>query len=315
MGVAPMKPTLLVLAAGMGSRYAGLKQIEGFGPSGETIIDYSIHDALAAGFGKVVFVIRRDFEAAFRAAVGARYERRTAVDYVFQQLDELPPGFTVTPGRAKPWGTAHAVWCARRAVAEPFASINADDYYGKKAFKALAAELARTSATATATADVPAYAMVGYPILRSLSDHAAVTRAICEVDAAGYLTALVERMKVERTADAVRYVDEAGSAHALTGREVVSMNIWGFTPAVFAQMEDHLARFLEAQRRAPQSSECLIPVVVGDLLREKAARVRVLPTTDAWFGVTHPEDRPGVMATLREMVARGDYPSPIWTDA
>jgi hypothetical protein len=308
-----MKPTLLVLAAGMGSRYAGLKQIEGFGPSGETIIDYSIHDALAAGFGKVVFVIRRDFEAAFRAAVGARYEGRTAVEYVFQQLDELPSGFTVTPGRTKPWGTAHAVWCARHAIAEPFVSINADDYYGKQGFKALAAELARTPA-ATAT-DLPAYAMVGYPILRSLSDHAAVTRAICEVDAVGYLEALVERMKVERTADAARYVDEAGTAHALTGREVVSMNIWGFTPAVFAQMEGHFTRFLETQRRAPQPSECLIPVVVGELLREKAARVRVLPTSDTWFGVTHPEDRPGVMATLREMVARGDYPSPIWTDA
>jgi hypothetical protein len=306
-----MKPTLLVLAAGMGSRYAGLKQIEGFGPSGETIIDYSIHDALAAGFGKVVFVIRRDFEAAFRAAVGARYERRTAVEYVFQQLDELPPGFTVTPGRTKPWGTAHAVWCARRAITEPFVSINADDYYGKQAFKALAAELAPTPAPS----DVPAYAMVGYPILRSLSDHAAVTRAICEVDAAGYLEALVERMKVERTANVARYVDESGAAHALTGREVVSMNIWGFTPAVFAQMEGHFTRFLEAQRRAPQSSECLIPVVVGELLREKAARVRVLPTTDAWFGVTHPEDRPGVMKTLREMVARGEYPSPIWADA
>jgi hypothetical protein len=306
-----MKPTLLVLAAGMGSRYAGLKQIEGFGPNGETLMDYSIHDALGAGFGKVVFVIRRDFEAAFRAAVGARYERRVPVEYVFQQLDELPPGFTVTPGRTKPWGTAHALWCARRAIAGPFVSINADDYYGKQAFRALAAELAR----AAAPADGFEYAMVGYPILRSLSDHAAVTRAICEVDSAGYLEALVERMKVERTADAARYVDETGTAHLLTGREVVSMNIWGFTPAVFAQMERHLTRFLEAQRPAPRGGECLIPVVVGELLAEKAARVRVLPTTDTWFGVTHPEDRPGVMATLREMVARGDYPSPIWTDA
>ncbi|HEY6476517.1 MAG TPA: sugar phosphate nucleotidyltransferase [Polyangia bacterium] len=305
-----MKPTLLVLAAGMGSRYAGLKQIEGFGPSGETIIDYSIHDALGAGFGKVVFVIRRDFEAAFRAAVGARYERRTAVEYVFQQLDELPPAFTVTPGRTKPWGTAHAVWCARHAVAEPFVSINADDHYGKQAFQALAAALATPSA-----ADVPEYAMVGYPILATLSDHAPVTRAICEVDESGHLTALVERMKVERTETGARYYDENGKAQALGGREVVSMNIWGFTPAVFAQMESHFVRFLEAQRRAPQSSECLIPVVVGHLLREKAARVRVLPTTDAWFGVTHPEDKPGVMKTLREMVARGDYPSPIWTDA
>jgi len=309
-----MKPTLLVLAAGMGSRYAGLKQIDGFGPNGETIMDYSIHDALAAGFGKVVFVIRRDFEAAFREAVGRKYERRTAVDYVFQQLDELPPGFTATPGRTKPWGTAHAVWCARRAVAEPFVSINADDYYGKQPFRALAAELGR----APAADGVANYAMVGYPILGTLSDHAAVTRGICEVDAEGYLTGIVERTKVERSGAGARYLDEAGTAHALTGREVVSMNLWGFTPAVFAQLERHLVAFLEAQRRAPQNSECLLPVVVGELLREKVARVRVLPTSDTWFGVTHPQDKSVVMKTLREMVERGAYPSPIWptgTDA
>ncbi|HEY4395721.1 MAG TPA: sugar phosphate nucleotidyltransferase [Polyangia bacterium] len=302
-------PTLLVLAAGMGSRYAGLKQIEGFGPSGETIMDYSIHDALAAGFDKVVFVIRRDFEAAFRAATGAQVSRRVAVDYVFQQLDDLPPGFAVTPGRSKPWGTAHAVWCARRAIAGPFVSINADDYYGKQAFQELAAELARPAAGGP-----PAYAMVGYPILGTLSDHAAVTRGICEVDAAGDLQAIVERMKVERTPAGARTLDETGAAQALTGREVVSMNIWGFTPAVFPMLERHLAQFLEEQRRAPSNAECLLPVVVGELLREKAARVRVLPTSDAWFGVTHPEDKPTVMRTLREMVARGDYPSPIWTE-
>lgn len=304
-------PTLLVLAAGMGSRYAGLKQIEGFGPSGETIMDYSIHDALAAGFDKVVFVIRRDFEAAFRAAVGSKYEGRVQVEYVFQQLEELPPGFAVTPGRTKPWGTAHAIWCARRAVAEPFVSINADDYYGKQGFRALAAELARPAAKD----DVPSYAMVGYPILGTLSEHAAVTRGICEVDPAGNLQAIVERMKVERTATGARYTDESGAAHALTGREVVSMNFWGFTPAVFDQLEDELIAFLEAQLGAPQNSECLIPVVVGELVRDQEARVRVLPTTDTWFGVTHPQDRPTVMKQLREMVARGDYPSPIWTGA
>jgi NDP-sugar pyrophosphorylase family protein len=306
-----MKPTLLVLAAGMGSRYAGLKQIEGFGPNGETIMDYAIQDALAAGFGKVVFVIRRDFEAAFRAQIGSKVERHTTVDYVFQQLDELPPGFAATPGRTKPWGTTHAVWCARRAIAEPFVSINADDYYGKQAFRALGAELA----AAPGVGDVPRYAMVGYPILGTLSEHAAVTRGICEVDGAGQLQAIVERMKVERTPAGPRYLDEAGTPHALTGREVVSMNIWGFTPAVFDQLEEYLIRFLEAQDPIPQSSESLLPVVVGEILREEAARVRVLPTSDAWFGVTHPEDKPTVMRTLREMVARGDYPSPIWTEA
>jgi NDP-sugar pyrophosphorylase family protein len=274
-------------------------------------MDYSIHDALAAGFGKVVFVIRRDFEAAFRATTGGKVERRVQVEYVFQQLDELPPGLAVTPGRTKPWGTAHAIWCARRAIAEPFVSINADDYYGRQGFRALAAELARPATVG----DIPSYAMVGYPILGTLSEHAAVTRGICEVDAAGNLQAIVERMKVERTAGGARYLDEAGTAHALTGREVVSMNLWGFTPAVFDQLEDELIAFLEAQLDAPQNSECLIPAVVGALLREEEARVRVLPTSDAWFGVTHPEDKPTVMKTLREMVARGEYPSPIWADA
>jgi Nucleotidyl transferase len=306
-----MNPTLLVLAAGMGSRYGGLKQIDPFGPSGETIMDYSVYDAVRAGFAKVVFVIRREFESAFRAAVGDKYGSRISVDYVFQQLDDLPPGFTVPSGRTKPWGTAHAIWCARRAIAEPFVSINADDYYGKNAFKAVAEHLARAT---IGDGRVPEYCMVGYPILQTLSDHAAVARAICEVDDEGFLEALVERMKVERSAGSARFVDEAGAAHVLGGDEVVSMNFWGFTPSLFDQLERHLVRFLETQGRARENSECLIPVVVGELLKEKAAKVRVLPTSDAWFGVTHPEDKPDVMKTIREMVERGEYPSPLWTE-
>jgi hypothetical protein len=303
-----MKPTLLVLAAGMGSRYAGLKQIDGFGPNGETIMDYSIHDALAAGFGKVVFVIRRDFEAAFRAAIGSKVERRVAVDYVFQELDALPAGFTPPPGRSKPWGTAHAIWCARRAVGEPFVSINADDYYGKKPFLAVAEHLAKPM-PGSAT---PAYCMVGYPVRETLSAHAAVSRAICQVDSAGFLEVLVERMKVERAGAGARYVDEAGVVRSLNGDEVASMNFWGFTPAVFEGLEQHLSRFLASNGAASSNPECLIPVVVGDLIREKAAKVRVLSTSDRWFGVTHPQDKPGVVQTIREMVERGDYPSPIW---
>jgi hypothetical protein len=304
-----MNTTLLVLAAGLGSRYGGLKQLDHFGPNGETIMDYSVHDAMAAGFTKVVFVIRRDFEAAFRAAVGKRYESRVSVEYVFQQLDDLPPGFTVPPGRTKPWGTAHAIWCARRAVAEPFASINADDYYGKRAFKTVAAHLMRPSVPG----GVPEYCMVGYPVLQTLSDHAAVTRAICEVDEDGFLEALVERTKVERSAAGGRYADETGTVHPLRGDEVVSMNFWGLTPSVFAHLERHLTSFLAARGRTVESAECLIPVVIGEILAENAAKVRVLPTSDRWFGVTHPEDRPGVMNTIREMVARGEYPSPIGT--
>ena len=311
-----MKPTLLVLAAGMGSRYGGLKQIDPFGPCGETIMDYSVYDALRAGFGKVVFVIRREFESAFRAAVGGKYGSRISVDYVFQQLDDLPPGFTVPAGRTKPWGTAHAIWCARRAIAEPFVSINADDYYGKNSFEAVAGHLARIAVGSASSEGIPVpeYCMVGYPILQTLSDHAAVARAICEVDGDGFLEALVERMKVERSAGSARFVDEVGAAHVLGGDEVVSMNFWGFTPSVFDHLERHLVRSLETRGRARDNSECLIPVVVGELLKEKAASVRVLPTSDAWFGVTHPEDKPGVMKTIREMVTRGEYPSPLWTD-
>lgn len=305
-----MKPTLLILAAGMGSRYAGLKQLDGFGPNGETIMDYSIHDALAAGFGKVVFVIRRDFEDAFRKAVVARYERRVAVACVFQELAELPAGFAVPPGRTKPWGTAHAIWCARAAIAEPFASINADDYYGKRAFRLVADHLAGGARAG----GLPELCMVGYPVAATLSEHAPVTRAVCQVDGEGFLEGLVERMKVERSGDGARYSDETG-VHELPADAVVSMNLWGFTPAVFAGLERHLSEFLAAQPpRGPNDRECLIPVAVGEWLRERVARVRVLRTSDRWFGVTHPQDKPAVMDALRAMVERGDYPSPIWTD-
>jgi NDP-sugar pyrophosphorylase family protein len=315
-----MKPTLLVLAAGMGSRYGGLKQLDRFGPSGETIMDYSVHDALGAGFGKVVFVIRRDFESAFRTAVGDKYGSRVSVEYVFQQLDDLPSGFTVPSGRTKPWGTAHAIWCARRAIAEPFVSINADDYYGKRSFKAAAEYLARSpssssssSLSSSSSSAGPAdYCMVGYPVLQTLSEHAAVTRAICKVDGGGFLEALVECTKVEREGNGARYVDETGKTHHLTGDQVVSMNFWGFTPSVFGHLERHLTRFLERHGAAPGTSECLIPVAIDELIKEKAANVSVLPTSDTWFGVTHPEDKPNVMKTIQEMVARGEYPTPIW---
>ena len=298
-----MSATLLILAAGMGSRYGGLKQMVGFGPSGETLMDYSIHDALAAGFDKVVFVIRRDFEADFRKVVGRQYEDRVAVDYVFQALDELPAGFTVPAGRTKPWGTTHAIWCARHVVKDPFISINGDDYYGKNAYRVVAQHLG---------AGTQEYCMVGYPVLRTLSDHGAVARAICQVDGQGLLQALVERFNLERSGNTGRYVDESGSARVLAGNEVVSMNMWGFTPAVFEQLERRFTLFLAAARQSAGTPECIVAVSVGELVAEGAARVRVLPTSDTWFGVTHANDKPGVMETIRGMVARGDYPSPIW---
>jgi hypothetical protein len=307
-----MDSTLLILAAGMGNRYGGLKQIDRFGPSGETIMDYAVYDGLAAGFAKVVFVIRHDFESDFRALVGGKYENRLSVDYVFQELDDLPPGFTAPTGRTKPWGTAHAIWCARRCVKEPFVSVNADDYYGKSAFKAVAQHLMQAGVGDGNSGCPPEYCLVGYPVLQTLSEHGAVARAICEVDEEGFLKALVERTRVERSGDAARYVDEAGSVRVLKGDEVVSMNMLGFSPSVFDQLERHLIGFLEVPKRGLDDSECLIPVVLGQILAEKAARVRVLPTSDSWFGVTHAKDKPAAIKTIREMVMRGEYPSPIW---
>jgi NDP-sugar pyrophosphorylase family protein len=292
----------------MGSRYGGPKQIDRFGPSGETIMDYALYDALAAGFAKVVFVIRHDFEADFRAMVGRKYESRVAVDYVFQELDALPPGFAVPSGRTQPWGTAHAIWCARQCVKEPFLSINADDYYGKSSFQAVAQHLMRPG-----VGRLPEYCLVGYPVLQTLSEHGAVARAICEVDEEGFLKALVERTGVVRSGATGRYVDETGAVRVLQGHEVVSMNMLGFSPSVFDQIERYLTRFLADQHRTRDNAECLIPVAVNEILRAKAARVRVLPTSDAWFGVTHAKDKPGAIEIIREMVKRGEYPSPIWS--
>jgi len=306
-----MTPTLVILAAGMGSRYGGLKQIEAFGPSGETLMDYGIYDAATAGFGKIVFVIRHDFEADFRKVVGSKYERRLPVEYAFQELDDLPPGFSLRADRRKPWGTAHAIWCARRCVKEPFASVNADDCYGKNAYQVVAGHLRRD----TARQSLPEYCVVGYPILRTLSDHGAVARGLCEVDDQHndqqYLRSLVECKQVEKFENTARYLDEAGSMRVLRGDEVVSMNMFGFTPAVFEQIERHLIRFLEVQRQKPDNSECLIPEVVNQIVKEKAARVRVCPTSASWFGVTYPQDKAGTMQFLQELVERGEYPSPI----
>ncbi len=303
-----MEPTLLVLAAGMGARYGGLKQLERLGPSGETIMDYSVHDALTAGFTKVVFVIRRAFEAEFRSKVGSRYGSRVAVEYVFQELDQLPVGFVPHPTRQKPWGTVHALWCARECVRGPFCCVNADDYYGKRAFRIVFEHLMRPRSSG----QLPEYCIVGYPILKTLSEHGAVTRAICELDEKGLLMDLTERRGVAQAEGGLRYLDATGTACHLEGTEAVSMNMMGFTPAVFGQLESELALFLEAQQRVPDESECVIPTVVGSLVRREVARVRVLPTSDTWFGVTHPADKPRVIEMIRRMVEKGEYPSPIW---
>jgi UTP-glucose-1-phosphate uridylyltransferase len=296
------KPTLLILAAGMGSRYGGLKQIDPVGPAGETIIDYSIYDALRAGFGKLVFVIRKDIEQQFREIIGARFEKRVAVEYVFQELDKLPPGFSLPAGRTKPWGTTHAILMAEQAVKEPFAAINADDFYGQQAYQLLANYLTSGSSD---------YAMVGFILKNTLSDFGSVARGVSRTDAADYLTSVVEMMKIERDGAAAKNTDAEGKITQLTGDEAVSMNFWGFTPALFPQLKTKFTEFLK-KSGGELKSECYIPSTVNDLVIASQAKVKVLRTHDSWFGVTYREDRPMVVESIRKLIARGDYPEKLW---
>lgn len=302
-----MKPTLLVLAAGMGSRYGGLKQMDPMGPCGETVLDYSVFDAIRAGFGKVVFIIREDFADAFKDSVGARFAGHIEVDYAFQKLDDLPPGFQVPEGRSKPWGTAHAVRAARHVTEGPFAVINADDFYGADAYQSVA----RWFAATTGDAAKDHYAMVGYPLRNTLSDHGSVNRGICQTDADGLLTEVEEVVDIARDADGIaRGTALDGSRLEIPDRCPVSMNFWGFTRPFFDQLEEHFTAFLR-EKGGEQKSECYIPTVVDDLIRRGTADCRVLETTSSWFGVTYPEDKPHVVASIAKLVAAGAYPSPL----
>ena len=279
------KPTLLVLAAGMGSRYGGLKQIDPVGPHGETIIDYSIYDAMRAGFGKLVFVIRKDIEAQFREIVGTRFEQRIAVEYAYQELDKLPAPYTLPAGRTKPWGTTHAILMAENVVKENFAAINADDFYGQQAYKVLAKHL---------TSGTPDYAMVGFILKNTLSDFGSVARGVSRVDANNYLTHIVEMMKIERDGSGAKNTEADGKITKLTGDEAVSMNFWGFTPALFPQLKVEFEKFLK-RAGGEQKSECYIPATVGDLVTSGQAKCKVLRSSDLWtvFAIGHAEPRVG----------------------
>jgi UTP-glucose-1-phosphate uridylyltransferase len=300
-------PALLVLAAGMGSRYGGLKQIEPVGPAGETIIDYSVYDALRAGFGKIVFVIRKEIEASFREIVGARFEKQVAVEYVFQELDRLPAGFHAPVGRTKPWGTTHAILCAADAISEPFAVINADDFYGAEGYRLLAQHLA------SHTSD---YAMAGFILRNTLSDFGSVARGICRVSENGMLESVVELTHIERDeldSAAARNIDAAGQVTRLTGDEIVSMNMWGFTPQVFAGLRDYFGKFLE-EKGSDLKAECYLPSAVNALVASGEARVKVLPSRDAWFGVTHRADHARVVAGIDRLIRNGAYPESLGSE-
>ncbi|HEY5812279.1 MAG TPA: sugar phosphate nucleotidyltransferase [Terrimicrobiaceae bacterium] len=299
------KLTLLVLAAGMGSRYGGLKQIDPMGPSGETLLDYSVYDALQAGFDRIVFVIRRDIEKEFQEKIGSRYQANVPVDYVFQQLEFLPEGFSVPSERKKPWGTAHAVWCAREAITEPVAAINADDFYGRETYAVMGAFL---KAAAPKSVD---FAMAGYRLDHTLSEHGSVARGVCQVDGAGRLVSITECTGIERVGSEIVEKQPDGSVRKFHGEEPVSMNFWGLTPAVFPLIEDQLVEFLRTSSSDPKA-ECYIPVVIGELINRRKATLKVIPTDAEWFGVTYREDKPQVMKALKELHEQGVYPTPLW---
>jgi dTDP-glucose pyrophosphorylase len=296
------KPELLVLAAGMGSRYGGLKQVDPVGPNGETIIDYSVFDAIRAGFGRLVFVIRREIERSFKEVVGRRFEERLEVDYVYQELTSIPAGLTVPATRKKPWGTGHAILVGADAIREPFAVINGDDFYGMNSFRILAQHL---------KAHPTSCAMVGYRLRNTLSDFGTVSRGVCRTDDNDYLESVTELTKIERHGNAARYTDSNGSQHPLSGEETVSLNMWGFPHSVFGHLKQQFETFL-ASRGGDDSAEFYIPTAVSELIHSGVEKVKVLRTPDAWFGITYREDRNRVVASIRELVERGDYPAKLW---
>lgn len=302
-----MKPTLLILAAGMGSRYGGLKQLDAMGPSGEVVLDYSVYDAIRAGFGKVVFVIRRDFEELFRTQIGSKFEGRIAVEYAFQDLNDLPEGFSVPEGRTKPWGTAHALLSAANVVNEPFLMINADDFYGQDAYKKIAADLVQPRPNDGKSH----WSMVGFYLKNTLSDHGSVSRGVCTRDANGMLATVLEMTKIFKHGDVAENREVEGAYVPLTGDEVVSMNFFGFTPDIFPQLRKAFVEFL-SKRGTELKSECYVPAEVDALISAGKAEVRVLETTGKWFGVTYPEDKAEVVASIRELIDAGEYPQSLW---
>ena len=299
-----MKPTLLILAAGMGSRYGGLKQIDPVGPADEVILDYSVFDAKRAGFGKVVFVIRKDIEEAFREQVGGRFEDKIEVEYVFQELEDLPDGFSVPPERAKPWGTVHAMLAAREIIKEPFGVINADDFYGPSAFQILADSLNEKDPTSLELV------LVGYPLKNTVSTNGTVSRGMCEVKD-GQLVSVTECHEIRPVEEGIE-VNREGTVQVVDGNQLVSMNTWGFTPALFEEAIQGFSSFLESNDD-PAKGEYYIPTLVQEVMDAGKGSVGVLAANDSWLGVTYPADKPMVQEGLKALADQGVYPNPLWT--
>lgn len=298
-----MKPTLVILAAGMASRYGSMKQTEGFGPGGETIMDYSIYDAIRAGFGKVVFIIRKDFAEPFRENFNKKLAGKIAIDYVYQDLNSFVEEALFPEGRTKPWGTAHAVLCARNAVKEPFAVINADDFYGADAFVRAATFLQTECNEKTS-------AIIGYQLNNTLSLHGTVSRGVCEVDVNGNLVSIAERTKIYPKEGKVFYEGENGPME-VSGESAVSMNFWCFHPATFSLCEELFKEFLRKYNNDPKA-EFFIPIVADHFIHHSAGIIKVIPTSSQWFGVTYKEDAPSVKASLDTLIKEGEYPAFLW---
>ena len=303
-----VKPTLLVLAAGMGSRDGALKQMDGVGPNNEAIIDYSIYDAIRAGFGKVVFVIRHSFAEAFTQIFNKeRFGGRIEVEVVYQELDYLPEGFSVPEGREKPWGTNHALMMAKDVIKEPFAVINADDFYGADAYRVIGAYLSERGG------ESGHYCMVGYEVNKTLSENGTVSRGVCSVNDEGFLTSIVERTKIERNAEGTIVFHDLGEDEALEEQTPVSMNLFGFTPDYFAHSEEYFKGFLSDEKNiANPKAEFFIPLMVNELVGNGTAKLKVLSTTAQWFGVTYQADKPQLVAKIEELIEAGVYPRNLW---
>ena len=299
-----MKPTLLVLAAGMGSRYGGLKQLDGVGPSGETIMEFSIYDAIKAGFGKVVFVIRRSFEDAFKEKFGNKFEGKIEIAYAFQEINFEVPGIDDMPERTKPWGTAHAVLAAKDHINEPFAVINADDYYGVEAYK-LVGDFLRNEASPEL------YSMVGYILGNTISDHGEVNRGVCNTDANGHFVGMTERLGVGRKKNGHIYFTEDGKRHALPKSIIVSMNLFGFHHSLFDKIAVGFEKFVKENYKNPKS-EYYIPLIINELIGNETIKMSVIPTKATWYGVTYQADRPTVVAALQGLTDKGYYVSPLF---